>query len=113
MNTQVTRTSETLGSRILLELARQKTAGCYFTYRQRQQLRSIDDRDELRRTLAKWGFAEVDTAGGAEEIVAAIGRSVTPVATTIIVLSLLDFVFFGAPSLLFYITKFVSKMWRS
>jgi len=78
MNTQVTNVSETLGSQILSEMARQKLTGFYFTFRQRQQLRSIDDRRELRRTLARLGCGAVDTAGDEQQIIEAIGRNTTP-----------------------------------
>ena len=92
MNTHVASSTETVGARILSEMARQKSTGMFFTFRQRMELRRIDDRRELRRTLAKWGFGEIDTAGTEAEILNAIGRAITPWTKTMVLLSVLDIV---------------------
>jgi hypothetical protein len=78
METKLTHSVNSLGSRILSEMARQKLTGFYFTFRQRQQLRSIDDRQELRRALARLGCGAVDTSGDEQQIIEAIGRNTTP-----------------------------------
>jgi hypothetical protein len=74
---------ETLGTRLLAELARRRAIGALFNFSQRRQLRQIDDRQELRSCLAKWRLGQIDTSGSEKQIIDALwsanepGRSAT------------------------------------
>ena len=113
MQTEVANHLGTLGTRILDVMARQQLTGMYFTFQQRQLLKRIDDREQLRRTLAKWGFGKVNTTGSEPEILEAIGRSICPSPKTMLLLTVLDIVFSGFPSVLYCISEFLKRSWES
>jgi hypothetical protein len=66
---------DTLGARILAELARLNATGPYFSFSQRRRLRVIDDREELIAVLANWGFGGIDASAGERQIIDAIGQA--------------------------------------
>ena len=69
---------ETLGTRLLAELARRRATGALFDFSQRRQLRQIDDRQELRSCLAKWRLGQIDTLGSEKQIIDALWSANVP-----------------------------------
>jgi hypothetical protein len=69
---------ETLGTRLLAELARRRATGALFNYSQRRQLRQIDDHQELRSCLAKWLLGQIDTSGSEMQIIDALWSANVP-----------------------------------
>ncbi len=69
---------ETLGARLLAELVRRRMSGAIFNFSQRRQLRQIDDRQELRSSLAKWRLGQIDTSGSEAQIIDALWSANEP-----------------------------------
>jgi hypothetical protein len=75
---QIPKRHETLGARLLSELVRRSAAGMLFDFGQRQRLRQIDDRQELRACLEKWGLRQIDTSGSERQIIEALWSANLP-----------------------------------